>query len=101
MKNMKFLDENLDVIKHATSEDDKEIDQKLRKYHKKLRSWRKKNRDIANKQRISSFQQFSAELRTEIEVENPRKLNRKTGRLKIDEKIIALWKKADVEQKER
>lgn len=63
-----------------------------------MKSWTKKHRVAAtasSHKQVSSFQQFSAEIRDQIEVENPEKRSKKTGRRKIDQEIVKLWLNAD------
>lgn len=70
----------------------------IMKHKKKLRSWLKKN-SPENKRRETSFQKFSSEIVSDIELKNPMKTSKKTGRRKIDAQIIKLWNEADDEQK--
>lgn len=70
------------------------------KHKKKLRSWLKKN-PMESKHRETSFQSFSREIATDIELHNPNKLSKKTGRRKIDQQIVKLWHEADDELKEK
>lgn len=70
----------------------------IAKHRKKIRSWLKKN-PLPGKHRESSFQSFSREIVTDIEINNPNKLSKKTGRRKIDQQIIKLWSEADDEMK--
>lgn len=69
------------------------------KHKKKLRSWLKKRTPVESKRRETSFQKFSREIVSDIELKNPNKTSKKTGRRKIDEQIVKLWKEADDEQK--
>lgn len=70
------------------------------KHKKKLRSWLKKN-PVVSKHRETSFQSFSREIASDIELNNPNKLSKKTGRRKIDQQIVKLWNEADDELKEK
>lgn len=51
------------------------------------------------KRRETSFQNFSREIAADIEIKNPNKINKRTGRRKIDEQIVKLWTEADAELK--
>lgn len=53
------------------------------------------------KHRETSFQKFSKEIAPDIEVNNPNKRSKKTGRRHIDEAIIKIWSKADEEKKSK
>lgn len=68
------------------------------KHKKKLRSWLRKN-PIAEKRHETSFSKFSREIISDIEIKNPMKVSKKTGRRKIDSQIVKLWHEADDEQK--
>lgn len=70
----------------------------IMKCKKKLRSWRKKN-PIEEKRHETGFQRFSREIVSDIEIKNPLKISKKTGRRKIDAQIVKLWSEADDEQK--
>lgn len=70
------------------------------KHKKKLRSWLKKN-TAGNKHRETSFQRFSREVISDIEIKNPMKISKKTGRRKIDDQIVKLWNEADDELKSK
>lgn len=72
----------------------------IMKCKKKLRSWRKKN-PIEEKRHETGFQRFSREIVSDIEIKNPLKMSKKTGRRKIDAQIVKLWSEADDEQKEK
>ncbi|XP_055383331.1 DNA-directed RNA polymerase I subunit RPA1, partial [Condylostylus longicornis] len=102
LKSIKFLDENAAAILHRAQinnlEDENSLE-KIHKHNKKLKSWRKKNGNPTEKRRCSSFQQFSSELREEIEMKKPNKMSKKSGRLNIDAKLVELWKKADNKDK--
>lgn len=99
-----FLTQNSSVILRpqelANIKNEEELS-KVQRHNKKIRSWLKKRSNVDKSQvkHISPFTQFSAELRNEIEVENPNEINEKTGRRRIDEAIIKLWHKADSESK--
>lgn len=63
-----------------------------------MKSWTKRHEAAAittPHKRKSNFQQFSSEIRDQIEVKNPEKRNKKTGRRKIDHEIVKLWLKTD------
>lgn len=68
------------------------------KQKKKVRSWLKKHAN-PSKRRETSFQMFSREIMSDIELKNPNKISKKTGRRKIDQQIVKLWSEADDEQK--
>lgn len=70
------------------------------KHKKKLRSWIRKN-PHSEKRHETSFQRFSHEIVHDIELKNPNKINRKSGRRKIDEQIVKLWSEANDELKEK
>lgn len=99
-----FLTQNSAVIVRpqelATIKVEEEVN-KVQRHNKKIRSWLKKRNTIekSDVKHISAFTHFSAELRNEIEVNKPNKLNPKTGRRRIDEAIIKLWHKADDDSK--
>lgn len=99
-----FLSQNASVILHpkelASIKNEDELS-RVQRHNKKLRSWLKKNNNStrAHTKHISPFTQFSAELKNEIEVKNPNKINEKTGRCRKDEAIIKLWYKAEDESK--
>ncbi|XP_055854133.1 DNA-directed RNA polymerase I subunit RPA1 [Episyrphus balteatus] len=98
----KFLNMNSSVILRPSELEiikDEEALIPVEKHTKKVRSWQKKN--STRNRNMSSFTSFSKELRDEVVVDNPNELNKTTGRLKIDEAIITLWKKADNEAKEK
>lgn len=100
-----FLTQNASVILRpeelANIKNEEELN-KINRHNKKLRSWLKKRRSAAkaHTKHIAAFTEFSAELHNEIEVENPDEINEKTGRRRIDEAIIKLWRKADNESKQ-
>lgn len=52
-----------------------------------------------SKHRETSFQNFSREVTADIEIKNPNKIVKRTGRRKIDEQIVKLWNEADEELK--
>lgn len=85
-------DEFLEKLKNFENYDS------IMKSKKRLRSWRKKN-PIESKRHETGFQRFSREILSEIEINNPNKLSKKTGRRKIDAQIVKLWTEADEEQK--
>lgn len=63
-----------------------------------MRSWTKKHGAAAialPHKRSSNFQKFSSEICDQIEIKNPEKLSKKTGRRKVDQEIVKLWLKAD------
>ncbi|XP_075169735.1 RNA polymerase I subunit RpI1 [Haematobia irritans] len=95
-----FLTENASVIVRPQEIATIKIEEEVHKVHrnnKKIRSWLKKHNGLGNSsvKHISPFTHFSAELRDEIEVNKPNKINSKTGRRRIDDAIIKLWRKAD------
>ncbi|XP_055901789.1 DNA-directed RNA polymerase I subunit RPA1 [Eupeodes corollae] len=97
-----FLDYNSSIILRPSELKSIKDDVALvpvQKHAKKIRTWKKKN--TTKKRPVSSFAQFSKELRNEVVVENPNELNKETGRLKIDEAMITLWNKADAEAREK
>lgn len=68
--------------------------------HLQIRSWVKKNAGLS-KRRESSFQSFSREISSDLEVKNANKTNKLTGRRRKDEQIVNLWKEADEDLKAR
>lgn len=101
-KQLRFLDDNCKAIVNPELlkklENDENIAENLRKYMKKLKFWRKRNGNSFVKNRMSSFQQFSKEIRDELVVSNANKLLKKIGRRKIDDKITKLWINSDLEK---
>lgn len=95
LDNAKSIMPNDDLIDELTK--DSSYDSVL-KHKKKIRSWVKKNPTVS-KHRETSFQSFSREIATDIELNNPHKLSKKTGRRKIDQQIVKLWNEADDELK--
>ncbi|XP_013113377.2 DNA-directed RNA polymerase I subunit RPA1 [Stomoxys calcitrans] len=96
-----FLTQNAAVIVRPQEMETIRVEEEVNKVHrhnKKIRSWLKKH-SSANTKHIAPFTHFSAELRNEIEVNKANKLNTKTGRRRIDEAIIKLWRKADDDSK--
>lgn len=87
-------DEFLDELKDCESYEN------ILKHKKKLKSWLKKN-TMTIKHRESSFQNFSREIRSDIEINNPNKISKKTGRRKLDQQIVKLWNEANDELKEK
>lgn len=85
-------DEFLDELKDCDNYDN------VIKHKKKLRSWLKKHKSDV-KRRETSFLKFSGEIVSDIELKNPNKISKKSGRRKIDEQIVKLWNEADDEQK--
>lgn len=84
----------IDELKNGSAYDS------VMKHKKKVRSWLKKNPTRSN-HRETSFQSFSREIATDIELNNPNKLSKKTGRRKIDQQIVKLWSEADDELKQK
>lgn len=66
-----------------------------------IRSWLKKNVALSSKRRETSFQNFSREISSDLEVKHPNKINKQTGRRRKDEQIVKLWNEADEELKAR
>lgn len=87
-------DELLTRLKESSKYND------LIKHKKKIRSWQKKN-PLPSKHRETSFKTFSSEIISDIEIDKPNKISKKTGRRKIDQQIIKLWNEADDELKEK
>lgn len=87
-------DEFVNKLKDSSNHND------ILKHRKKIRSWQKKN-PIPCKHRETSFKQFSSEIVSDIEIDKPNKISKKTGRRKIDQQIIKLWSEADDEQKQK
>ncbi|KNC24906.1 DNA-directed RNA polymerase I subunit RPA1 [Lucilia cuprina] len=99
-----FLTQNSSVIlspQELSKIKNEEELSKVQRHNKKLRTWLKKRSSAAkaHTKHLSPFTEFSAELRNEIEVENPNELNEMSGRRRIDEAIIKLWLKADADSK--
>lgn len=101
-KQFPFLLENVENIipnnEFLDELKDSENYENVLKHKKKVRSWLKKHSN-ESKRRITSFQMFSEEIASDIELKNPNKISKKTGRRKIDQQIVKLWNEADDEQK--
>lgn len=91
-KNVIVNDELLELVKNEPAKQ-----KELSRHLKKIRSWCKSN-GLWSKKRISGFQKFSMDVKDEIDIENPNKMNEQ-GRREIDSHIIKLWTEADEEKK--
>lgn len=102
-KLLKFLDENSSAILQQTEIDQLKNDEtflEIENHNLRIRKYKKQLKRVNGEKPVSSFTRFSAELRKEVEVKNPKNINKKTGHLRIDEAIMRLWKRADKEQKQ-
>ncbi|XP_037942906.1 DNA-directed RNA polymerase I subunit RPA1 [Teleopsis dalmanni] len=101
----KFLAENSNVILHLNDINcmkDDELYANVSRYNKKIQSWHKKAQKSKRnnlRKMLSPFAEFSGELRKDVDIKNPYKINKKTGRRRLDESIVKLWNKADDESK--
>lgn len=76
-----------------------EMDEELRKHNKKIRVWKKRNGDALFKQRLSGFVHFSSEMQYQVQVKNPNKLQKSSGRTKLTKKLIKSWQEISPEAK--
>lgn len=76
-----------------------EMNEALRKHNKKLRVWKKRNGDALFKQRLSGFVHFSNEMQHQVQVKNPNKMRKSTGRTKLTTKLIKDWQAVSPEAK--
>lgn len=76
---------------------DSEMFSKIKQHKKALHQWYKhKPKEILRPKSLQSpFTHFSAQLRNEIDVHKPNKLHPESGRRRIDQKIVKLWRLAD------
>lgn len=100
-----FLAHNAPVILRAKEllqmRNEEELS-KIVRHSKKIKSWLKRRISLVQGhcKQLSAFAHFSSELQNEIEVKDPNTINKKTGRRRMDEAIVELWRKADVQSKE-
>lgn len=62
-----------------------------------MKKWHKSNGPLVTKH-YSAFQKFCSDLKGTVDVKKPLKLNKDTGRMRIDTKLIELWQSADKDQ---
>lgn len=96
-QHMAFLDANAKVMVNeqllTQLQNDEAINEQMLQHKKRIRSWAKKQ--VATQPRQSSFLRFSAEIRNDIQMKKPTKLNKATGRRRLDQELVKIWLAAD------
>lgn len=102
-KQLAFLDDNASNIVSAELlaqlQNDETVNEAMLRHKKSLRSWVKRNAASTGPRRESSFRRFSSEIRNEIDLKNPEKRSKRTGRRKIDAELVKIWRAADADKK--
>lgn len=103
-KHLEFLDANSaalfnsDLLQNLQNDDITNFN--MLEHKNKIRHWAKKY-GSNTKCRKSKFQQYSQEIAPYIQLKKPNKINKNTGRRKLDEKIVKLWYQCADEEKQK
>lgn len=103
-KHLEFLNANssaiinLNLLKNLQNDD--MTNYNMLEYKNKIKHWTKKY-GINTKCRKSKFQQYSQEIASSIQLKKPDKINKNTGRRKLDEKVVKSWYQCTDEDKQK
>lgn len=104
-KHLEFLEENSSAIISAdlleNLQNDEGTNNDMLAQKKKIRMWTKKHGTALTKIRQSRFQQFSNDKVVDVQLARPNKINRNTGRRKIDEQLVKMWYKCSDDDKQQ
>lgn len=66
----------------------------LKSHNKQLKKWKKNNKNESKGKRRSAFALFSEVMMSKLDLDNPNAIDKQTGRSRLTNAIIELWRKA-------